>query len=416
MRRTLLAGLSTCTVTLGVWCVPMASSAAAPAKVKCGQVVTASIRLANDLVNCRGDGLVIGAGHITVDLAGHSITGVNTRGSEGIADDGHAGVRIQNGTIARFFLNGVGLRNASHSAVANLTIRGIGAGGAEPDTSAGVLVKNSPFSSVVASTVTNDVSAFQSDGVDVLSSGWSTIRGNVIARNAWNGMFVLSSPSTSVIGNVLQRNKNEGFELNAGSDHSVVSGNRAANNVSSGLVVGAVSGVRIENNTLSGNPESGLFLFDLHGALISHNHATGNGAGIDLEGGQHGSTNNQLANNDVNRNVFVGLVIENAANHNLVTANTANNNQGAPGEGGGIIVASANGNTLRANQAIGNLDVGIGIFDGNPGDTKRNVLTRNTAVGNHAHGMDAVAGTIDGGGNRAHGNTPLPNCVGVTCS
>ncbi|HEX4429211.1 MAG TPA: right-handed parallel beta-helix repeat-containing protein [Frankiaceae bacterium] len=394
----------------------MASGAAAATAVKCGQVVTSSIRLANNLVNCPGNGLVIGANNITVDLGGHSITGTNAKGGEGVADDGHAGVHIQNGTIARFFSHGVGLRKAPHSTVSNLTIRAIGAGGADPDTSAGVLVQDSSFTSVLKSTVSNDVKAFQSDGVDVLTSPSSTIQGNTLARNNWDGMVVLFSPDTQVIANAFQGNKNQGLELNGSSDRSVVRGNFAANNASNGLTVGASSGVRIENNFLQGNPESGLFMFDLHGARISNNQAGFNGAGIDLEGGQFGSTNNVLSNNATNRNTFVGLIVENAANNNVLTANTADSNQGPPGQGGGIIVASANGNTLRSNVAVGNLDVGIGVFAGDPGDTKRNVLTGNFATGNHAHGIDALAGTIDGGGNVAHDNTPLPNCLGVVCS
>jgi parallel beta-helix repeat protein len=415
VRRTLLAGLATCAVTAGVWCVPTASFAATSTVVKCGQVVTTSIRVANNLADCPGNGLVVGAAHITIDLSGHSITGRNKRGSEGIADDGHAGVTIQNGTIARFFSHGVGLRKSPNSTVKNLTIRAIGAGGVEPDTSAGVLVQDSPFTSVVGSTVVNDIKAFQSDGVDVLSSKGSTMQGNTLVRNSWDGMVVLFSPDTHVIGNTFQANKNQGLELNGESDRSVVSGNFAGRNASNGLTVGDVSGVRIENNFLQGNPESGLFMFDLHGATISRNHAGGNGAGIDLEGGQNGSTNNVLSNNQTNRNTFVGLVVENNANQNVLTANTADANQGAPGQGGGIIIASANGNTLRNNVAVNNLDVGIGVFPGDPGDTKRNVLTGNYAVNNHAHGIDAVAGSIDGGGNQAHNNTPLPNCVGVVC-
>jgi hypothetical protein len=300
--------------------------------------------------------------------------------------------------------------------VSNLTIRAIGAGGADPDTSAGVLVQDSSFTSVLKSTVSNDVKAFQSDGVDVLTSPSSTIQGNTLARNNWDGMVVLFSPDTQVIANAFQGNKNQGLELNGSSDRSVVRGNFAANNASNGLTVGASSGVRIENNFLQGNPESGLFMFDLHGARISNNQAGFNGAGIDLEGGQFGSTSNVLSNNATNRNTFVGLIVENAANNNVLTANTADSNQGPPGQGGGIIVASANGNTLRSNVAVGNLDVGIGVFAGDPGDTKRNVLTGNFATGNHAHGIDALAGTIDGGGNVAHDNTPLPNCLGVVCS
>ncbi len=356
----------------------------------------------------------MGAARITIDLAGHSISGLNAAGSEGIADDGHGGVRIQNGTIERFFLNGVGLRNAPYSSVSHLTIRKIGAGGVDGEASAGVLVKNSPHTSVVASTITNDVAAFQSDGVDVLSSKGTAITGNRLVKNAWNALFVLDSPSSRVIGNSLDGNQHQGLEMNLGSDHSVVAWNHVANNASNGLVVGAVSGVLIDHNTVAGNGDNGIFMFDLHTARITHTRASGNGAGIDLEGGQHGSTGNQIADNDTSRNLFVGIVVDNA-DHNLVSHNVSNGNLGAPGEGGGIIVTAANGNVVRANVVAGNHDVGIGVFEDQPGDTTHNTLARNTAVHNGAHGIDAVVGAIDGGGNLAHGNTPLPNCLGVVC-
>ena len=125
MRRNLLTGLfSVAGLTLAAWVVPVAADASpASTVVRCGQTLTASIRLARSLVGCPGNGLVIGADNITVDLAGHSISGVNAAGSEGIADDGHRGVRIQSGTIANFFLNGVGLRGAPRSVVREALIR-----------------------------------------------------------------------------------------------------------------------------------------------------------------------------------------------------------------------------------------------------------------------------------------------------
>jgi hypothetical protein len=46
--------------------------------VQCGQTLTHSVKLTKDLVNCRGDGLVIGADGITVDLNGHTVDGVVT--------------------------------------------------------------------------------------------------------------------------------------------------------------------------------------------------------------------------------------------------------------------------------------------------------------------------------------------------
>jgi parallel beta-helix repeat protein len=402
-------------LTLGVSAVAVPAEAApASTVVTCGQTITSSVRLANDLIGCPGDGLVIGADNITLDLAGHSISGVNAPGSEGIADDGHRGLTVTNGAIATFFLNGIGLRGAPGSAVSHMAIRTIGAGGVEGEASAGVLVKDSPNTSVSDSTVTNDVSAFQSDGVDVLFSAGAVISRNRLTRNAWDGMFVFSSPGTGVTDNILDGNQNQGIEVNRGSDHILLAGNQAANNGVSGLVVGAISDARVEGNTLTGNGE-GLFMFDLQSSQVSDNQAYGNGVGIDLEGGQNGSTGDRITNNDTNRNGGVGLVVANGANGNVVAANVSNANQGGPGNGGGIVLLSVTGNTVRANVANLNLAVGIGVFEGNPGDSAGNVVAGNVANNNLAHGIDAVAGTVDGGGNIAHHNAPPPECLGVVC-
>jgi parallel beta-helix repeat protein len=406
MHANWLTGLSASLLAVGVVSVAVPAGAApASTVVSCGQTITASIRLAHDLVDCPGDGLVIGADNITVDLAGHSIAGVNATGSEGIADDGHGGVTLENGTIANFFLNGIGLRSAPGSAVSDMTIRTIGAGGSQ---SAGVLVKDSPNTSVSASTVSNDVAASQSDGVDVLSSASAVISGNLITRNNNNGVFVAFSPGPRVVANTFSANQNNGIEVNAGSDHALLVGNDAADNANFGLVVGAISDAQIRGNTMTGNG-TGLLLFDLLNSSISGNQAHANGVGIDLDGGQNGSTGDRVTTNDTSRNAFAGLVVSNGANDNLVGGNLSNANQGPPGNGAGIALLGVTGNTVAGNVANLNLAVGIG------GDTAGNVVTDNVANSNQFHGIDVVAGTIDGGGNIANHNTPPPDCIGVVC-
>jgi parallel beta-helix repeat protein len=410
--------LSASLLTLGVSAVAVPAEAApASTVVTCGETITATVRLANDLTGCPGDGLVIGADHITLDLAGHSISGMNAPGSEGIADDGHPGVAITNGTITTFFLNGIGLRGAPSSAVSHMTIRTIGAGGGPGDVSAGMLVKDSPNTSVSDSTVTNDVPAFQSDGVDVLGSAGAVISRNQLRSNAWDGMFVFMSPGTSVVGNTLDGNQNQGIEVNRGSDHTLLAGNQAADNASNGMVVGAISDARVQHNTLTGNGQgAGLFMFDLLNSQVSGNQAHGNGAGIDLEGGLVGSTGDRITGNDTSRNRGgVGLIVENGADDNVVAGNLSNANQGGIGTGAGIALFSATGNTVQGNVTNLNQSVGIGVFEGSPGDSTGNVVADNVANSNGGHGIDVVAGTVDGGGNIAHHNTPPPECLGVVC-
>ena len=50
------------------------------------------------------------------------------------------------------------------------------------------------------------------------------------------------------------------------------------------------------------------------------------------------------------------------------------------------------------------------------GTARRNKLRGNTATANGGHGINAVSGTIDGGGNHARGNRAAPQCVGVVCT
>jgi nitrous oxidase accessory protein NosD len=412
----LMTGFSAMLLTLGGWFVAVPAEAApASTVVTCGQTISASTRLANDLVDCPGVGLVIGADNITLDLAGHSISGVNAPRSEGIADDGHGGIKVENGTISNFFINGIGLRKAPRSVVSDMTIRQIGAGGVQGEASAGVLVEDSPRSSVSNSTVSNHVSAFQSDGVDVLQSAGAVVSGNRLTRNAWDGMFVYLSPRARVLRNTLDGNQNQGLEVNSGSDQTRLVGNFASDNVSNGLVVGAISEAQVWGNTLTGNGGSGLFMFDLLNSSIILNRAHENGIGIDLEGGQHGSTGDFIMSNDTGRNGAVGLLVENGSDDNLIARNLSNANQGSPGNGGGVVLLSVTGNTVRGNVADSNLSVGIGVFEGNPGDSTGNTVTDNVANSNHAHGIEVVTGTIDGGGNKAQHNTPLPNCLGVVC-
>ena len=413
MRKSLFCAATSLALTMGA-VVPLDASASSATAVVCGQTLTQNTRLANDLVDCPGNGLIIGADHITVDLGGHSVDGVNAAASEGVSNDGHAGLRIQNGVITDFFANGVAVRNAPRSTVRNLTIKRIGEGGVEGDASAGILLKESAESTVTGNTVMNDVTAYQSDGVDVLSSPRVLVATNRLTHNAWDGMFVLASPDSRILGNRLDHSKNQGLEINAGSDSVQVTGNIASNNAVSGIVVGALKNARINGNIFLDNGDAGLFLFDLLGSDVSGNSFTGNSVGLVLAAGQNGSIGNRLARNISSRNLLAGLVLDHAAG-NTVVANVTNANQGRPGEGGGIVVIGATGNTVTGNSANLNLDVGVGVFQDAPGDSAGNTLTGNTANANGAHGIDAVAGTIDGGGNTAHRNTPLPNCLGVAC-
>ncbi len=393
----------------------LAAPAAAKPTLQCGQTITVSTKLKHDLTGCTGSGLVVGADGITIDLGGHSIKGVNAPGSVGIDSDGHPGVTIENGSIADFFVDGVRLHASPRSVVRNLTVLRIGAGNVEGDAAAGVLVDSSARTRVIDNTLSNDVVSFQSDGVDVLNSPRTVLKNNRLVRNSWNGAVVIGSADSKVVGNTLNLNGNQGVEVNAGSDRIVVAGNRARGNTQSGLVVGAVKDAHVFGNRLSGNHEAGIFMFDLIDSTIAANIATGNGVGIQLFGGQFGSHGNQIRGNRAERNGDVGILLEEGADHNRVSGNTANGNKGL--DGAGILLFNAAGNTIDHNTANRNAFDGIAIFEDPAGVSAGNRIVKNTTNRNGGHGIEAAAGgTVDGGGNKSRHNGTPPECIGVVCA
>ena len=66
----------------------------------CGQIVTESIVLTNDLLDCLVFGLVVGAPNITIDLGGYTVDGLGL--AMGVRNQGFDNVTITNGTITGF--------------------------------------------------------------------------------------------------------------------------------------------------------------------------------------------------------------------------------------------------------------------------------------------------------------------------
>jgi len=80
-----------------------AQAATGEAALECGSVVTHDVRLSRDLRDCTGNGLVVGADDVDIDLNGHLISGTGPFVSlSGIDIDAHSSVRVHNGRIADF--------------------------------------------------------------------------------------------------------------------------------------------------------------------------------------------------------------------------------------------------------------------------------------------------------------------------
>jgi large repetitive protein len=372
------------------------------ATVSCGQTLTTSTTLTNDLVNCPGNGLVVGADNITIDLNGHTIDGTNARkrGTGAIGSQGrHANVTVTNGTVTGFYFGGVGLSGRGN-VVRKVTVRNIGAGCRQGDICAGISLTNCRGCTIVDSVVSTAVRAFHTNGVNVWASPGARVERNRVQGTAGEGISMYQSPRSRIVGNEFDRNRGNGLQVNSSSDATWVLDNHARGNRDAGIAVGASRKERVFDNEVSGNADVGLLLFDLRDSEVRGNRARGNGTGIVLYAGQAGiaqfgggkrrASGNRIIANVVTKNHRVGIRVlgdggKDRADNNLLSRNVANAN----GRDGGIVLE---------------------------GSAKRNRLRGNTANANGGHGITAIRGTIDAGGNRARGNHRPPQCVGVRCS
>lgn len=99
----------------------LAGSAAA-AHVDCGDVITQDTTLDSDVGPCPGDGLIVTASDITLDLGGHTVFAANGEGdNSGIHLMDASGVTVQNGTVTGFDA-GVAVGRGSGNTIRGLTV------------------------------------------------------------------------------------------------------------------------------------------------------------------------------------------------------------------------------------------------------------------------------------------------------
>jgi parallel beta-helix repeat protein len=310
-------------------CFALSATQALATHVQCGDVITQDTTLDSDLIDCPGDGLVIGADNITLDLNGHLIDGDGTRPADPCGIDvgvvngeellfgcppppaGHDGVTIENGVVHEFD-SGVSLGAASHGAVRGMTM-----------THAGIDLLGGSADNLVTQ---NSVS----DG------------GGISLREA--------GPDNRI-------EQNSAFD-----NRSVFTG--------AGIYIsGSADGNRIERNLLAGN-DVGLFASDAFGVtLIKDNAVLDNNVGIWLIESQ----NKRIEGNHVLRSNGTpdrftpggdGISVDDRGNE--IVGNISSRNRGD-----GIEVTVHADNTVARNHANRNGDLGIEAVMGVSGSGNR---------------------------------------------
>jgi parallel beta-helix repeat protein len=334
--------------------------------------VTTSVTLENDLAGCSGDGLVVGADGVTIDLNGHTVAG--TFAGAGVDLGDHRRVTVRNGRI-RSFADGVRLTGARRAQLSGLTVIADGAiasqrvgirmTGARRNLLDGVqvdgggpalLLSGSRRNTVAGGTFAGEISQHEGDAVRIVAgSNGNRLAGNAIdARGA--GLVLSDSRRNVFAGNTVDTGLTDAITL-TGATSNVLRGNTV-------FTDGPTWAIR-----LSGNLN-----------LLDSNRVTGAyRGGIEV----------------------LGVL-------NVVQSNTVAD-AGVAGD------AIAVGRRAWVTFLGGNVVSGAGD-DGIDVDGPTTLLRRNTATGNGDLGIEAIPGTVDLGANRASGNGNPLQCENVLCS
>jgi parallel beta-helix repeat protein len=333
-----------------------------PPPVRCGQTLRANATLTSDL-RCQGTALTIGAPGITVDLAGHSVSG----GQTSIKNTGYDNVTIKNGTLD-VNTSGIALNGVTGNVLQNLDVLGllfgIGLSGSDRN-----WIVGNRLSSVGMS----------------LSSGSD---GNVVRGNTFLGyessLDIRDSTRNSVTRNIVHNYWETGMSL-IQADHNVLADNDISAESGRGVGLWSSDDNEVSDNTIQGRPVgshpvevSGITIADSHRNLVARNAIQDTTTAIEVLSGW---------------------------------ANVLQSNQGLLGVADGFVIeAGAVGTRLAGNWADGFEGDG---FDVAAGSTR---IGSNLATYNDELGIRAVKGVTDVGGNRAYGNRNAFQCLNVVCS
>ena len=380
------------------------SPALAASTPNCGDTVTTNVTLTADL-HCSGDGLIIGAHGVTIDLNQHEISGTGT--GNGVSAVEYNGLTIRDGTISGFE-TGIFLESVQDATVRNMS-----------------LLRN------------GDPTRYQTGGLYAnIASNLTVSGGTIVAPPATRSLVVEASNGVTV----------SGVDVTGPVGLSMMTENSVlTRNVFRDGRVGlseTYTSTRIENNRFI---RSGIGMSEANKVSITGNHFTGSpirivisdeieirgntfrdgefGVAIGTTAPDVNITGNVFANNRYGIHVKAYYFAENEGL--TVTRNTFvdNANAGLFIEATGVSTgtrASVTDNFFMANGfASTDTDAaGRPINDGlhiNIPTGSLPTIARNHTIANADFGIEALPpGSVqDGGGNTSTGN---PNgCAGVVC-
>lgn len=322
---------------------------AAADHVDCGDTITNDTVLTHDLGPCLGDGLVVAADGITLNLNGHRIHALN-------GDGDHAGIRL------------AGVREVT---IADGTVEGF---------DAGVVIRGGAGNTVRGVTARDNVNDFLTppcllgDGIAVLGSDDNTVEGNRLVRNGPFG----------------------GVSLVGDSDRNLIRDNEVSDNavVALSLFCGNSQqdeGIRVEGPGADDNRiEANLVERNLLAGIGLHGHVCSEESGDELTDPNLGT-------------VVTGNTVRGTA------GTSQSSGISILQQGPATVVCPASESTIHRNVSTGNAVDGIFVA----ANSHHNRVDRNTVDANGRDGIHLNGPRTDGEGNvlapGAHDNVLVGN-------
>jgi len=266
----------------------------------CGATVTGDLELQHDLA-CAGDGLLVGADGVTINLNGHTIMGPNTATSVGIRVGGRSDIIIKGDGTVEDFQTGILIENSMHVTVEGLRVLHNGHKDSAADSSAGIAVVASTHVRVKENTAWNNGNA----GIFLMGSSQVRIVGNIAGGSHHDGIELVQSHHNEIEGNLAAQNvASNGCGINlVDSNFNVIKENRIEDNKLSGIQLGGSSRNVIRENELARNTNGVRAFRGSSGNLIEENEIADGTNGISFVGPGIVASGNVFRENHVARNL-----------------------------------------------------------------------------------------------------------------
>lgn len=347
-----------------------------------GDTVTTDIKLTGD-ISGSGDGLIVGANGITIDLNGYTISSTDGTGV-GIKNDGYHGITIKNGTIDGFS-QGVLSDGGDDLLVQDLTVDGAFGTG---DTTAGIHVLNAEDVVIKECDVTTETfflgaHSIRLDSVVNALVNDCSIHGGFIGISFFSESE-LDDPTTGTVKACDVEGCFIGVHMANATDAEVKDctisdaddaglGPLAPQGIRVGFTQVDISGVTVKDNTCT-NAGIGVLVVSVGQTAsdieVTSNTLSGNNRGILAQVMQ----DSVIKDNECNDNDIFGMALNDCDDNDIIGNECSDN-----AVRGLVLVFGSERNLIKDNECNDNTFDGIALFVGANTD---NEIKDNTATGN----------------------------------